>query len=79
MIDLEAIGPGLRGTEVMNVVVEVPKVGSNKCEYDAPVGAFVVDRVHFSPLFYPCEYGFVSLSRTPFMRRGAPMPPARNR
>ena len=44
----------------VNVVVEIPRGSSNKIEYDADLGVFRLDRVLYSPLYYPCEYGFVA-------------------
>lgn len=44
----------------VNVVVEIPRGSSNKIEYDIAMDVFRLDRVLYSPLFYPCEYGFVS-------------------
>lgn len=44
----------------VNVVVEIPRGSSNKIEYDMKLGAFRLDRVLYSPLFYPCEYGFIA-------------------
>jgi len=43
----------------VNVVVEIPRGSSNKIEYDPEIAAFRLDRVLYSPLYYPCEYGFV--------------------
>ena len=43
----------------VNVVVEIPRGSSNKIEFDQALGVFRLDRVLFSPLYYPCEYGFI--------------------
>lgn len=44
---------------VVNVVVEIPSGSRNKYEYDR-AGAFMqLDRVLFSPLHYPGDYGFI--------------------
>jgi inorganic pyrophosphatase len=51
--------PGKNLPESFNVVVEIPKGSQNKYEYDADLGAFKLDRVLFSPLHYPGDYGFV--------------------
>lgn len=45
--------------EITNVVVEIPKGSRNKFEYDKSKEAFVLDRVLYSPFFYPVDYGFV--------------------
>ena len=59
MSDLTRIPVGDGAPEEVNVVVEIPQGSSNKVEYNAGIGAFVVDRTLFSPLYYPCNYGFV--------------------
>lgn len=51
------IGSG--APEEVNVVIEIPRGSSNKIEYDAELGVFRLDRVLYSPLYYPCEYGFI--------------------
>jgi len=40
-------------------IVEIPQGSSNKYEYRPELGVFVLDRVLYSPLFYPCEYGWI--------------------
>lgn len=45
--------------EVINVVVEIPKGSQNKYEFDPDLGILRLDRVLFSPMVYPGEYGFV--------------------
>lgn len=58
-MNVGAIGPGARAPEVVNAVIEIPRGGSNKVEYDADADAFVLNRVLFAPLYYPCEYGWI--------------------
>lgn len=45
--------------DITNIVIEIPKGSRNKYEYDKDSGAFVLDRVLYSPFFYPVDYGFV--------------------
>lgn len=45
--------------ENINVVVEIPRGCPNKYEYNEKEGYFRLDRVNYSPLFYPCNYGFI--------------------
>ena len=47
------------GERTLLVVVEVPKGCQNKYEYDPHSGRMVLDRVLYSPVYYPGEYGFV--------------------
>jgi inorganic pyrophosphatase len=44
----------------VHAVIEIPKGSSNKYEYDLALNAFVLDRVLYSPLYYPCDYGWVA-------------------
>jgi inorganic pyrophosphatase len=53
------IGIGDRAPEIVNVIIEIPKGSSNKYEVDITTGIVKLDRVLYSPLFYPCEYGFI--------------------
>ena len=46
--------PGL-----INVLVEIPGGSKNKYEFDKALNAFTLDRVLFSSVQYPCDYGFV--------------------
>ncbi len=40
-------------------LVEVPKGSRNKYEYDESWGRLRLDRVLYSPLHYPADYGFI--------------------
>ncbi|MGD1932705.1 MAG: inorganic diphosphatase [Leptolyngbyaceae cyanobacterium] len=46
--------PGL-----LNVLVEIPAGSKNKYEFDKDMGALILDRVLFSSVQYPYDYGFV--------------------
>ena len=46
-------------TEEMNVIVENCKGSSNKIEYDKDDAVFKLDRVLYSAVFWPFDYGFV--------------------
>lgn len=46
-------------TGIMNVVVEVPKLGRVKYELDKGSGLLRVDRILYSAVHYPANYGFV--------------------
>lgn len=50
---------GERAPEVINVVIEIPRFSSNKYEYDEKLKSIKLDRVLYSPLFYPWDYGFL--------------------
>jgi inorganic pyrophosphatase len=40
-------------------LVEIPKGGTNKYEYDHQLGVFKLDRVLYEAVFYPTEYGII--------------------
>lgn len=46
--------PGL-----LNVLIEIPGGSKNKYEFDKDLQAFALDRVLFSSVQYPYDYGFV--------------------
>ncbi|MBT9253050.1 MAG: inorganic diphosphatase [Brockia lithotrophica] len=44
---------------IVEVVIEIPRGSANKYEFDKERGRFVLDRVLYSPMFYPAEYGYI--------------------
>ena len=42
-----------------NAIVEIPKGSTNKYEYDPELDIMRLDRVLYSPLYYPFDYGFI--------------------
>ena len=59
-MDIQKIPAGINFPEDINVIIEVA-VGSEpiKYEIDKNSGALFVDRYLFTPMTYPCNYGFV--------------------
>ena len=57
-MQLEKIQIG-ENPEKINVVIEIPYGSNIKYEIDKDSGAIVVDRVMYSAMFYPANYGFV--------------------
>ena len=43
----------------VDAVIEIPKGSRNKYEYDARLGMFRFDRMLFSSVHYPSDYGFI--------------------
>jgi len=41
------------------VVIEIPKGSKNKCELDKETGLLRLDRVLYSAVYYPADYGFI--------------------
>lgn len=56
---LDRLPVGNDAPRAVNVVIEVPQGSSNKYEYAPGLGAFVLDRVLYSPMHYPGDYGFI--------------------
>ncbi len=49
---------GEKAPEICQAIIEIPRGSQNKYEYDAEQGVVKLDRVLFSPMFYPLDYGF---------------------
>jgi inorganic pyrophosphatase len=43
----------------VEVTIEIPRGSSNKYEYDRRRGVMRLDRVLYSPVHYPTDYGFI--------------------
>lgn len=54
---------GANAPAVFNTVIEIPKGSTNKYELDVEIGRLRLDRVLYSPLFYPFDYGFIPQTR----------------
>jgi len=55
----DKIGPGSKAPEEVNVVVEIPMNSGVKYELDMESGALVVDRILYTSMVYPFNYGFI--------------------
>jgi len=55
---------GDKSPEIVNAVIEIPKGSHNKYEYDEDLKVIKLDRVLYSPLFYPNDYGFIPETRS---------------
>jgi len=59
-MNLDRVGPGNKSPEEVNVIIEIPANSSPvKYELDKDTGAMFVDRFMSTPMFYPCNYGYV--------------------
>jgi inorganic pyrophosphatase len=47
------------GEGLVTVVVEIPKGSRNKYEYDPELDAIVLDRMLFTSMQYPADYGYI--------------------
>ncbi len=59
MANLYDLTAGENAPELLNAVIEVPLGSSNKYEYEPDLGVFRLDRVLYSPMHYPGDYGFI--------------------
>jgi len=55
----DKIGPGLKAPEEVNVVIEIPVNSGVKYELDKESGILVVDRILYTSMVYPFNYGFI--------------------
>jgi len=53
------LSTGPSAPEIVYAVVEIPKGSRNKYEYHKDMEAFALDRVLYSPFYYPAEYGII--------------------
>lgn len=53
------IGPGPKAPEEVNVVIEIPVNSGVKYELDKESGILVVDRILYTSMVYPFNYGFI--------------------
>lgn len=53
------MSPGPNPPTVLHAVVEVPKGSRNKYEYSKAEGVIKLDRVLYSSIHYPGDYGFI--------------------
>lgn len=51
--------PGPHPPEQVTAVIEIPQGSRNKYELDKPTGLIKLDRVLYSAVHYPAEYGFI--------------------
>ena len=58
-MDISKIGPG-EAPDAVKAIIEVPYGSNVKYELDKESGAIEVDRVMYSAMFYPANYGFVA-------------------
>jgi inorganic pyrophosphatase len=57
-VDLSRI-PAQPKAGVVNVLIEIPAGSKNKYEFDKDLQAFALDRVLYSSVHYPYDYGFI--------------------
>jgi inorganic pyrophosphatase len=58
-MNLIRLSPGPKPPQNLYAIVEIPRGGRNKYEYDPKLQLFRLDRVLYSSVHYPANYGFV--------------------
>jgi inorganic pyrophosphatase len=53
------LSPGDNVPDVLTSIIEIPKGSRNKYEYDKDIESFTLDRVLYSSVVYPVDYGFI--------------------
>jgi len=53
------ISPGKNAPDIVNAIIEIPKGSQGKFEIDKENGLIKLDRVLFSAVHYPANYGFI--------------------
>ncbi len=59
MQNLFHLSAGDKAPDIVQAVIEVPMGSTNKYEYDPENNLFRLDRVLYSPMHYPGDYGFI--------------------
>lgn len=54
-----SIPPGPNVPDVVNVLIEIPKGSQNKYEFDKDLNVLKLDRVLFTSMMYPADYGYI--------------------
>ncbi|OGD31647.1 inorganic diphosphatase [Candidatus Azambacteria bacterium RIFCSPHIGHO2_02_FULL_52_12] len=58
-MNLANVPLGKEAPEKFNVIIEIPRGSSNKYEMDKETGLIKLDRVFYSSVYYPLDYGFL--------------------
>lgn len=53
------VSPGAEAPHIVNAIIEIPKNTRAKYELDKESGILKLDRVLFSSMYYPANYGFI--------------------
>lgn len=59
MSELDKIGPGEKAPEEVHVLIEIPIGSGVKYELDKETGVLFVDRILYTSMVYPFNYGFI--------------------
>lgn len=54
-----SVSPGAKTPDIVNGIIEIPKGSRAKYELDKESGLLILDRVIYSSVYYPHNYGFI--------------------
>lgn len=63
-MNIKNLPAGEKYPEVFNVVIEIPKGSRNKYEYDEDLDIIKLDRVNYTAMAHPYDYGFIPQTRS---------------
>lgn len=63
-MSLAKIPIGSKSPDIINVIIEIPVGSKNKYEYDEELDAIKLDRVAYTAMAHPYDYGFVPETRS---------------
>lgn len=63
-MSLKNLPAGEKYPEEFNVIIEIPKGSKNKYEYDEDLDVIKLDRVSFTAMAHPYDYGFIPATRS---------------
>jgi len=61
---MKLISPGSESPKIVNCLVEIPRGGTNKYEFDDELGIFILNRVLYGSTFFPTEYGCIPSTKS---------------
>lgn len=63
-MNVKNLPKGDKYPEQFNAVIEIPKGSRNKYEYDEELDVIALDRVYYSSMTLPADYGFIPATRS---------------
>ncbi len=63
-MNISTVPIGSKAPEIVNVIIEIPAGSRNKYEYDEEMDAIKLDRVNYTAMAHPYDYGFIPETRS---------------
>jgi inorganic pyrophosphatase len=61
---ISTIPLGEQAPQIINAIIEIPRGSHAKYEYDEELDIIRLDRILYSPVYYPANYGFIPSTRS---------------